>query len=141
MYLCQICKQYARVSLKEIIHHIRDMHHHFSTPVRCGVEGCPLTATSYDSLRQHTYKKHRSELIPEELDHTDSVTSSFEEACNVEPESLVSCTSGAASMEERSHDDVTLSSSDSPTATTQQSMSEAARFILKLRDGKGLPQK
>ena len=86
------------------------------------------------------YKKHRSELIPEELDHTDSVTSSFEEACNVEPESLVSCTSEAASMEEGSHDDVALSSSDSPTATTQQSMLEAARFILKLRDGKGLPQ-
>ena len=135
MYLCQICKQYARVSLKEIIRHIRDMHRHFSTPVRCGVEGCPSTATSYDSLRQHMYKKHRSKLIP---DHT-SVTGSFEEACNVEPESLV-CTS--ASTEEGSHHDVALASSDSPTATmcTQQSMLEAARFILKLRDGKGLPQ-
>ena len=135
MYLCQICKQYARVSLKEIIRHIRDMHRHFSTPVRCGVEGCTSTATSYDSLRQHTYKKHRSKLIPEELDHINSVTSFEEEACNVEPESLA-CTSTFTG--EESHD-VALASSDSSTATTQ-SMLEAARFILKLRDGKGLPQ-
>ena len=92
MYLCQICKQYARVSLKEIISHIRDMRCHFSTPVICGVEGCPSTATSYDSLRQYTYKKHRSKLIPEELDHINSVTNFEEQACNVEPESLA-CTS------------------------------------------------
>ena len=108
------------------------MHRHFSTPVRCGVEGCPSTATSYDSLRQHTYKKHRSELIPEELDHINSVPNFEDESCNVEPENLA-CTS--ASTEEGSHD-VAVASSDSAT----QSTLEAARFILKLRDGKGLPQ-
>lgn len=124
MYHCQICKQYARVSLKEIIRHIRDMHRHFTTPVRCGVNGCPSTATSYDSLRQHTYKKHRNELIPE--DHSNSVPiTSFEG--NAEPETSVL-------TEEGSH--IPASSTPS-TAATQ---SEAARFILKLRDGKGLPQ-
>ena len=80
MYSCQICKQYARVSLKEIIRHIRDTHRHFSTPVRCGVEGCPSTATSYESLRQHTYKKHRNELIPG--DHSNTVPTYQDEFCN-----------------------------------------------------------
>ena len=130
MYLCQICKQYARVSLKEIIRHIRDMHRHFTTPVRCGVDGCPSTATSYDSLRQHTYKKHRNELIPE--DHSNFVPiASFED--NAEPESQ------SVFTEEGSH--IPASSTPSTaSAATQSATLEAARFILKLRDGKGLPQ-
>lgn len=60
------------VCKKEIIRHIRDMHCHFSSPVRCGVENCPSTATSYESLRQHMYKKHRNELIPEDYNNPTS---------------------------------------------------------------------
>ena len=126
MYHCQICEQYARVSLKEIIHHIRDMHHHFTTPVRCGVNGCPSTATSYDSLHQHTYKKHRNEVIPE--DHSNSVPITSFQGSD-EPESSVL-------TEEGSH--IPASSTPSTAATKSASL-EAARFILKLRDGKGLP--
>ena len=133
MYCCQICKQYARVSLKEIICHIRDTHRHFSTPVRCGVDGCPSTATSYESLRQHTYKKHRNELIPE--DHSNSVPSFEDEFCNPDP----AAESPAFTMTEEGG--LPYSSTSSlPTVATTQSMLEAARFILKLRDGKGLPQ-
>ena len=130
MYRCQICKQYARVSLKEIIRHIRDMHRHFSTPVRCGVDGCPSTATSYDSLRQHTYKKHRNELIPEDHGFVPSIE---DQSCNDCPES-------SAFTEGGSH--IPSSSPPSPATTiaTTQSTLEGARFILKLRDGKGLTQ-
>lgn len=130
MYLCQICKQYARVSLKEIIRHIRDIHLHFATPVRCGVDGCPSTATSYDSLRQHTYKKHRNKLIPENPgeDHSNFVPSFEDESCNDDnPE----CSGEAREPNE---------SSTTMILPITQSTLEAARFILKLRDGKGLPQ-
>ena len=44
------------MTLKEILHHIRDAHRHFTTPVRCGINDCPSTASTYDSLMQHLYK-------------------------------------------------------------------------------------
>ena len=134
MYYCQICKQYARVSLKEIIRHIRDMHRHFTTPVRCGVAGCPSTASSYESLRQHTYKKHRNELIPEDHVHGDSVPiASLEGNCN-----LMAGSESSAFAEEESHNDMPASSTPRP--STKSVKLEAARFILKLRDGNRLPQ-
>ena len=126
MYRCQICKQYARVSLKEII---RDMHRHFTTPVRCGVNGCPSTATSYDSLRQHTYKKHRNELIPEDHSNSVPIASFGDESCNAEPESSEFTDEGSQIAASRTFSTAAI-----------QSTLEAARFILKLRDGKGLPQ-
>ena len=134
MYYCQICKQYARVSLKEIIRHIRDMHRHFTTPVRCGVAGCPSTASSYESLRQHTYKKHRNELIPEDHVHGDSVPiASLEGNCN-----LMAGSESSAFAEEEGHNDIPASST--PRSSTRSVKLEAARFILKLRDGNRLPQ-
>ena len=73
MYECQVCKQFARLTLKEIIRHIRDMHRHFLLQlVRCGVHNCPSTATSYESLHQHMYKKHRNELIPDHEDYNNN---------------------------------------------------------------------
>ena len=116
------------------------MHRHFSTPVRCGVDGCPSTATFYDSLRQHTYKKHRSELIPK--DYSNSVASfenkaSCEVRYNAETELSLAPTSD--STEEGSHLVIPRACSIFSPATTQSKL-EAARFILKLRDGKGLPQ-
>lgn len=39
--------------------HIREVHRYFEAPVRCGLEGCPSTCKSYDSLRQHIYSKHK----------------------------------------------------------------------------------
>ena len=130
MYSCQICKQYARVSLKEIIRHIRDTHRHFSTPVRCGVEGCPSTATSYESLRQHTYKKHRNELIPG--DHSNTVPTYQDEFCNAGD------SEASAFAEEGSH--IPAGSCSTSSTATKQSQLEAARLILKVRDGNGLPQ-
>ena len=132
MYYCQICKQYARVSLKEIIRHIRDMHRHFTTPVRCGVAGCPSTATSYESLRQHTYKKHRNELIPEDHVHGDCVPVATNN-CD-----LIAESESSAFAEEESQSDMPASSTPRP--STVAIKLEAARFILKLRDGNRLPQ-
>ena len=121
MYYCQICKQYAWVSLKEIIRHIRDMHRHFTTPVRCGVAGCPSTATSYESLRQHTYKKHRNELIPEDHVHGDCVpvvTNNCDHIAESEKSS--------AFAEEESHNDIPASNSSTPRPSTVAIKLEAA---------------
>ena len=51
------------MTLKEILRHIRDVHRHFTTPVRCGINDCPSITTTYNSLRQHLYKKHRSDFV------------------------------------------------------------------------------
>ena len=117
------------------------MHRHFSTPVRCGVDGCPSTATSYDSLRQHTYKKHRSELIPE--DHSNSVANFENEASRegrYNAKTELSLASTSDSTEEGSHLVIPRPACSISSPATTQSKLEAARFILKLRDGKGLPQ-
>ena len=51
------------MTLKEILRHIRDVHRHFTTPVRCGINDYLSTARTYDNLRQHLYKKHGSDLV------------------------------------------------------------------------------
>lgn len=48
--------------------HIREVHRYFDGPVRCGIDGCPSTATTYESLRQHIYKKHK-EALQQSEDH------------------------------------------------------------------------
>ena len=140
MYLCQICNQYARLSLKEILRHVRDVHRNFSSPVTCGVNDCPSKASSYDSLRQHMYKKHRDELIPnaaeteniargtgtEELVHDDQ-----------EDEGTYARTESVGNSPAVTDDVYSPSSSESSYST---SVFEAAKYILKVRDGKGLTQ-
>lgn len=141
MYQCQICKQFARVTLKEILRHVRDMHRPFTTPVRCGVTDCPATASTYDSLCQHMYKKHRNQLIPEEDYHTMVRRDVARVALGDPPEQEYNCSSNNASFvdnvdtgEENEH---CSSHHDDDLASN---VLEVARFILKIRDGKGLTQ-
>lgn len=65
MYQCWLCHQYARKTLNGILRHIREVHPHFEGRVMCGINGCPSTASTYESLRQHLYQKHPEELKPE----------------------------------------------------------------------------
>ena len=68
--LPSICK-----TLNGILQHIREVHPHFEGRVMCGINGCPSTASTYESLRQHLYKKHAAELKLELLsDHTPQLT-------------------------------------------------------------------
>lgn len=128
MYECQICKQYARKSLKEIIRHIRDVHRSFSTPVSCGVDDCPSTASSYESLRQHLYKKHRSALIPAQSTEVEPEESLFTDSEEIE--------SSAAQL-----DDLAAETEAEVLRTGPSSCKlEAAKYILRVRDGKGLTQ-
>jgi len=124
MYECQICKQYARKSLKEILHHIRDVHRSFSTPVSCGVNDCPSTASSYESLRQHLYKKHRDALFPENTAEG-AVAHEVDDIPNIDEYCL-----------QLDGNDL-----DAETACRPSSCkTEAAKYILRVRDGKGLTQ-
>ena len=130
MYGCQVCKQFARLTLKEIIRHIRDMHRHFSSPVRCGIHNCTSTATSYESLCQHLYKKHRNELIPEDCNNNypTSTETVHDEIHNHDHH-----------QDDRNHDVAIAEVNDNP-HNISQSTTETAKFILKIRDGKGLTQ-
>ena len=75
MYQCWLCHQFARKTLNGILRHIRGVHPHFEGRVMCGINGCPSTASTYKSLRQHLYKKNAAELKLELLsDHTPQLT-------------------------------------------------------------------
>ena len=151
MYFCQICNQYARLSLKEILRHMRDVHQSFSSPVICGVNDCPSTASSYESLRQHMYKKHRDELIPNtSTTETENVDQGHDDRDDL---SIDHFTNGnyidegvAVSPAVASNVLVPSSGATSGTSCSNYKISEstavleAAKYILKLRDGKGLTQ-
>jgi len=134
MYECQICKQYARKSLKEIIRHIREVHRSFSTPVSCGVDDCTSTASSYESLRQHLYKKHRSALIPEARSEVDTEVE-LEVTFPSTEEVLERVPRGSESSSSDAHHLVA-----EPTCRPSSCKLEAAKYILRVRDGKGLTQ-
>ena len=147
MYECQVCKQFARLTLKEIIRHIRDMHRHFSSPVRCGIHNCPSTATSYESLRQHMYKKHRNELIPDHEDYNSNYPTSTETAAVHDRGHDVS--HDGQRDDDHDHDrdgdvandvDISIAEVNDNPHNMSQSTIETAKFILKIRDGKGLTQ-
>lgn len=75
MYQCWLCHQYARKTLNGILRHIREVHPHFEGRVMCGINGCPSTASTYESLWQHLYRKHAADLKSElPSDHTPQVT-------------------------------------------------------------------
>ena len=125
MYECQVCKQFARLTLKEIIRHIRDMHHHFSSPVRCGIHNCTSTATSYDSLRQHLYKKHRNKLIPEDCNNNyPTSTETVHDHDHHQDD-------GQRDQDDHNHDVAIAEVNDNP-HNISQSTTETAKFILKI---------
>ena len=132
MYECQICGQYARRTLSEIMRHIREVHRHFDGPVRCGIDGCPATPATYDGLRQHIYKKHRDTLIPPFQNEPDSYDNSL-----YDPRG--DSDSNDTNAEAVATEDEILDPPIEPTRVPKQTL-EAARFILKIRDGKRLTQ-
>ena len=126
MYECCICNKHARRTLAGIMRHIREVHPHFEGTVRCGVDGCPTTTSSYESLRQHMYRKHKSILKYS--------TSLCDPQRNLCPD--IENYFGAESL-----DTLTLHPVVTSDTTNKQHVSlEAARFILKVRDGTELTQ-
>lgn len=126
MYECQICGQYARRTLVEIMRHVRETHRHFDGPVRCGIDGCPDTPRSYNGLRQHIYKKHRDVLIPPFQNEPHCHNSSL-----YNPRGDANDNGSEIASESR----IGL---ESPLSNWQNL--EAACLILKIRDGKRLTQ-
>ena len=126
MYECQICGKYARRTLAEIMRHVRETHRHFAGPVRCGIDGCPATPSTYDGLRQHIYKRHRDALIPPFQNELDSHDNSLNDP--------------RGDANEIASAEPPIESSPQPPARVPNKTLEAARFILKIRDGKRLTQ-
>jgi len=134
------------MTLKEILRHIREVHRHFTTPVRCGINDCPSITTTYKSLRQHLYKKHRSDFVvlpPADCDLTMScdlagdvvdIATSVTEAPFIDNAVSRGDTTRETASEHTEH----CSHSDNTFASAH--VLEMGRFILKIRDGKGLTQ-
>ena len=96
----------------------------------CGVDDCPSTASSYESLRQHLYKKHRNALyLPEiitEVEPENNLLLSCEETLEAPPTEL----------SQLDIDHLAAGAACRPSSCEL----EAAKYILKVRDGKGLTQ-
>lgn len=130
MYVCSICNRYARRTLAGILRHIREVHPHFDGIVRCGVESCPSTTRSYESLRQHLYKKHKNILKQES------------------PETPTHCqpAAGPRDVSPDITEDVDPTSLDHfmdepfKSMVDQHPSLQAAQFILKTRDGRKITQ-
>ena len=119
------------MTLKEILRHIRDVHRHFTTPVRCGINDCPSTARTYDSLRQHLYKKHRSDLVASAAGSDCTCDPTMSQASDE-----VASAAGFIDVAE----DFTRRETASEHTFALTTALEMGRFILKIRDGKGLTQ-
>lgn len=106
-----------------ILRHIREVHPYFSGKVACGVNGCPRTSSSYEGLRQHIYRYHKDLLnVP--------VTVPEASSSNQEPED------DDYTAEDMQIEETMPNYNSSSESTT----SIGAKFILKIRDGKKLPQ-
>ena len=129
MHKCQICKNYARRTLAEILHHIREVHSHFEGKVKCIVSGCPSTLSTYESLRHHMYKKHKDVLKDGDFsDHDISIS----------PSENVSSDDGTGIIE--MNDSSTEVESSSGQSDLQNDYDEAAKYILKIQEGRKLTQ-
>ena len=121
------------MTLKEILRHIRDVHRPFTTPVRCGINDCTSTASTYDSLRQHLYKKHRSNLVASADCHStmsSDVVASAADIDNAERD-VIDNAEDVDTRREASGEHILFALTNAL---------EMGRFILKIRDGKGLTQ-
>ena len=132
MFVCTICQCYSRRTLAGVLRHIREVHPHFEGVVKCGLEGCPSTAGTYESLRQHIYKKHKHILkqgmginsAPQLAQTTENELDSDHQSHDNEDDSDIEIGEGHVAID--SHTDIVRR--------------EAAKFILKTRDGRQITQ-
>ena len=98
-----------------------------------------------ESLHQHMYKKHRNELIPE--DYNSNYLMSTETVHGHDHD--VSHDAGQRDDDDHDHDrdianhgdvDISIAEVNDNPHNMSQSTTETAKFILKIRDGKGLTQ-
>ena len=86
----------------------------------CGVEGCPATPSSYEGLRQHMYRKHRSLLTGSTTDTASSIP--------------------ATDYEDLPQDNELEDEAEPACVEQPNSTVLGAQFILKTRDGQKLTQ-
>ena len=114
--------------------HIRETHRHFEGAVRCGIDGCPSTRKSYESLRQHIYSKHKDVLK--------SSDPLVQRPCEAQSNSPTPSEElNELSMDNDCLDSNCCQSSAGELPTVEyHSCLAAAQFILKTRDGRKITQ-
>ena len=127
MYECTICNRHARKTLAGILRHIREVHRHFEGTVRCGIQGCPFTARSYESLRQHMYKKHKA-ILKEDQERVRNDEQHLPQQGEHDEEDI------------GSYDTMGEEQQGEATSTDEHASLQGAQFILKTRDGRRITQ-
>ena len=73
---CSLCSHFAARNFLGVLRHIGQVHQFEPNfEVKCGLDGCPLRYTVYESFRVHVYKRHRDVLFNDrgdDLIHVDS---------------------------------------------------------------------
>lgn len=138
-----ICKNYARRTLADIVRHIRDVYPHFEGPLRCGVDNCPSTVSTYKSLRQHMYDKHKNAMKVADDHVLEGTVANDELEENATTDDIMAAEGGGdlhtdSEMSSCSHANPPLI--DDQTAGDQPINCEAAKFILKILEGRKLTQ-
>lgn len=60
---CSLCSHFTARNFFSVMRHIGQVHQFEPNfQVKCGLDGCPLRYTVYESFRVHVYKKHRDLL-------------------------------------------------------------------------------
>ena len=129
MHECQICKNYARRTLAEILRHIREVHPHFEGKVKCIVSGCPSTLSTYGSLHHHMYKKHKDVLKDDcssDIPTTEDISSTSDDRA------------GMAELNVFTDSSIGVESSNGQSDPHYEY--EAAKYILKIQEGRKLTQ-
>ncbi len=119
MFQCCICHQHARTTIAGILKHIREVHPFFRGAVTCGLDGCAATPSSYEALKAHVYRYHKNLLT----------TTQYQ--ADYEDESVMPSEDQSQELEE---------TEEMPDLNCPSASLNAARFIMKARDGKGLTQ-
>ena len=132
MHECQICKNYARRTLAEILRHIREVHPHFEGKVKCNVNSCPSTLSTYESLRHHMYKNHKDVLKDDSANAEDISSDDMAAELDVFADSSTEVVSNVQSNLHYDDDD-----DDDDDDILHD---EAAKYILKIQEGKKLTQ-
>ncbi len=117
MFQCCICHQHARTTIAGILKHIREVHPFVRGAVPCGLDGCAATPSSYEALKAHVYRYHKNLLTTTQC-----------QADN-EDESVCQVKINLRNWKRLKPD------LNSPSASLN-----AARFIMKARNGKSLTQ-
>ena len=61
-WLCTLCQRYIAGCYGNVLRHVKCHQYDENFQLKCGINSCQETYTTYESFRSHVYHKHREVL-------------------------------------------------------------------------------